>query len=326
MSDIKLFRIGTGGASEVTGATMVVERRLQNLFEQNLEALLGVRFLASEFSTGPVHSGRIDTLGIDEDGSPVIIEYKRMTNENVMNQGLYYLDWLLDHRGDFSMLVQQTFGAEEVGRIDWSGPRLLCIAGDFTRYDQHAVKQMPRNIELIRYRSFGDDLLMVELVHNQKTVRAGRTTVTRVEPALDTAIVVSTSADGQPTKTDSPDSNQSQRMDYRVSQTKGELREVYDATFEFLENLGDDVQVKEQKYYVAFKRIKNFACLEVYPKAKVVFVHLKLDPASVSLEEGFTRDMTNTGHFGTGNLQVAIRTMDDFRKAQPLLQSSYDLS
>lgn len=310
---------------ELTGVTMVVERRLQTLFESNLESLLGVRFLASEFSTGPVHGGRIDTLGIDEDGSPVIIEYKRMTNENVMNQGLYYLDWLLDHRGDFSMLVQRRYGADEVARIDWSGPRLLCIAGDFTRYDEHAVKQMPRNIELIRYRSFGDDLLMVELVHNQKIVRAGRSSP-RGDVPVSAATISGNGELSQSVKADGPDPYQSQRIDYRVSQTKGELREAYDATFEFLEGLGDDVQVKEQKNYVAFKRIKNFACLEVYPQAKVVFAYLKIDPSTVTLEEGFTRDMTNTGHFGTGDLQVAIRGMDDFRKAQPLLQSSYDLS
>ncbi len=47
--------------------------------------------------------------------------------------------------------------------IDWSAPRLLCIAGGFTKYDEHAVKQMGRNIELIRYKRFGDDLLLLEL-------------------------------------------------------------------------------------------------------------------------------------------------------------------
>jgi RecB family endonuclease NucS len=56
-----------------------------------------VRFLASEHATGRVHGGRIDTLGLDENHAPVIIEYKRAINENVINQGLFYLDWLLDH-------------------------------------------------------------------------------------------------------------------------------------------------------------------------------------------------------------------------------------
>jgi hypothetical protein len=49
--------------------------------------LLGVRFLASEFVTS--NGGRIDTLGLDENGCPVVIlEYKRASNENVINQGL----------------------------------------------------------------------------------------------------------------------------------------------------------------------------------------------------------------------------------------------
>jgi hypothetical protein len=69
-----------------------------------MDTLFGVQFLASEYSTGKVHSGRIDSLVLDENGSPVIFEYKRSTNENVINQGLFYLDWLLDHRAGLSGL------------------------------------------------------------------------------------------------------------------------------------------------------------------------------------------------------------------------------
>ncbi len=142
MSDIKLFAFENGAATEVQGTAVALERSLQTLIERNLEPLLGVRFLESEHSTGPKHGGRIDTLGIDENGSPVIIEYKRATNENVINQGLFYLDWLLDHRGDFKLLVMNNLGQEAADGVDWSAPRLVCIAGDFSRYDEHAVQQM----------------------------------------------------------------------------------------------------------------------------------------------------------------------------------------
>jgi hypothetical protein len=87
--------------------------------------------------------------------SPVILEYKRASNENVINQGLFYLDWLMDHRKDFQWLVMEKLGKVAADGVDWSAPRLICIAGDFNRYDDHAVKQMQRNIELIRYRRFG---------------------------------------------------------------------------------------------------------------------------------------------------------------------------
>ncbi len=102
------------------------------------------------------------------------------------------------------------------------------------------------------------------------------------------------------------------------------MRDIYEAVSAFLSGLGDDVQVKELKFYVAFKRIKNFVCIEVYPQAKVVTAVLKIDPASVVLEPGFTRDVSKIGHFGTGNLEVSMRSLDDFVKAQPLMQRAYE--
>jgi RecB family endonuclease NucS len=148
MADIKLFNIAGNQVNAVQGTTETIEKSVQLLFEKNLEALLGVRFLASEFMT--THGGRIDTLGLDENGSPVILEYKRATNENVINQGLFYLDWLMDHKKDFQWLVLEKLGKEAADDVDWSAPRLICIAGDFTRYDDHAIKQIQRNIELRR--------------------------------------------------------------------------------------------------------------------------------------------------------------------------------
>lgn len=296
---------------ELPPASVQVEKSLQTMFEANLEALLGIRFLSSEHSTGAVHGGRIDTLGLDEDGCPVIIEYKRAVNENVINQGLYYLDWLMDHRKDFQWLVLERLGREAAAAVDWSGPRLLCIAGDFTRYDQHAVKQINRNIELLRYRRFGDDLLMVELVHAPKGSRTAITSIPVREAVADPA------AGGA-------DPYLSQRIDYRLSNASTALRDLFDSISTYLTSLGDDVQTRELKYYVAFKRIKNFACLEIYPQAAVITAYLKVDPSTVTVEEGFTRDVRKIGHFGTGDLEVSIRTPDDFVKAQPLFQRSYE--
>ncbi|KQT07008.1 DUF5655 domain-containing protein [Rhizobium sp. Leaf386] len=316
MSDIKLFHFGGTEVTELPGSAMQVEKSLQVLFEANLEALLGIRFLATEHSTGPVHGGRIDTLGLDEDNSPVIIEYKRSVNENVINQGLFYLDWLLDHRKEFQWMVMERLGADAANAVEWTAPRLICIAGDFTRYDEHAVKQIARNIELIRYRRFGEDLLMLELVHAPKTARTNNIRSTASEKqAVGGA---EQGADGL------VDPYLSSRMSYRLSQSSSELRDIYDAVQQFLLGLGDDVQVKELKLYTAFKRIKNFVCMEIYPQARTVSIYLRLNPSSIVMEEGFTRDVRNIGHFGTGDLQISLKTMADFEKAQPLLVQAYE--
>lgn len=128
MTDIQLFHLNKGTAIELVGHAAPLEKTLQTLFERQMETLLGVRFLASEYATGKTHRGRIDSLGLDENGCPVIIEYKRHSNENVINQGLFYLDWLLDHQAEFRWLVMETLGKEVAERIEWSGTRLLCIA------------------------------------------------------------------------------------------------------------------------------------------------------------------------------------------------------
>lgn len=97
MSEIKLFEVGTV-VKERTSSTVVLEKQLQTMIEQNMETFFGVRFLKSEYM---ITSGRMDSIGIDENNSPVIFEYKRSSSENVINQGLFYLDWF-DEGGQLS--------------------------------------------------------------------------------------------------------------------------------------------------------------------------------------------------------------------------------
>jgi len=304
MSDIKLFRIQTNEVLELEGRSASVEKSLQTQIEAHLEIFLGVRFLATEYSTGKTHGGRIDTLGVDENGCPVIIEYKRAMNENVINQGLFYLDWLMDHKAEFTLLVMGKFGKEVSDAIEWSSPRLLCIAGDFTKYDEHAVQQINRNIELIRYRRYGDDLLLLELVN--------ATTAVAAYPDSE-----------KPVKSGK---NQYKTVTEYLAQAKQEQKDLYEEVKAYLLALGDDVQLKVLKFYFAFKRIKNFACIEVHTGTGKLLVYVKVDPESIDLEKGFTRDVKKTGHFGTGDLEIAIGSMADFEKAKPLLLKSYEAS
>ena len=166
MADIKLFEIGNG-AKEYKGENVALEKELQNIIEKNMDTFFGVTFLASEYST--TDGGRMDSIGIDENNCPVIFEYKRSIKDNVMNQGLFYLNWLLDHKDSFKVLIIDKLGLDKSNDIDWSMPRVICIAGDFTRYDESAIKQMDKNISLIRYKKFGDNLLMFEHINENVT-------------------------------------------------------------------------------------------------------------------------------------------------------------
>lgn len=308
MSDIKLFRYGSQGVSELEGRAAVMERQLQQLIEQQMTPFLGVRLLASEYGTGKTHRGRIDSLGLDENGCPVIIEYKRHSNENVINQGLFYLDWLLDHQAEFRWLVLETLGKEAADNIEWSGTRLLCIASDFTRYDQHAVQQINRNVELIRYKLFADDLLMLELV-NAVSVSPGAPVVVTDESASP-----QTARNNAYTKTHAE----------QLATAPAELQALFAELKDYVLTLDDEVQYKELKLYGAFRGIRNFCCVCVVPKQDPLLkVWLSLNPANVELEAGFSRDVTQIGHWGTGDLELILRNPNDLLKAKPLIERAY---
>jgi predicted transport protein len=304
VSDLKLFRI-KGGVEEVPATSVTVEKSLQELVERNLETLLGVRFLASEYWTGPVHRGRIDTLGIDEDNSPVIIEYKRASNENVINQGLYYLDWLLDHKAEFQLLVQKRFGPDAAESIEWTSPRLICIAGEYTKYDIHAVQQINRQIELLRYRKYGDDLLLLELISAPRNGEGEPNGAQAAQPG---------------------DTTQYKTFEDNLRQADQELVDLYTAFRAMMLAMGDDLQIKRLKYYEAYKRIRNIACVIIQPQVRNLLVTVPLNPDEVELVPGFTRDVRKIGHWGTGDLEITLRTMDDLERARPLLERAYSRS
>jgi predicted transport protein len=309
MSDIQLFRLhGTSTVTELTSQAAPLEKTLQTLIEGQMETFLGVRFLASEYVTGKTHRGRIDSLGLDENGCPVIVEYKRHSTENVINQGLFYLDWLLDHQAEFRWLVMEKFGKEAAQHIEWKGTRLLCIASDFTRYDQHAVQQIPRNIELIRYKLFGDDLLLLELVNAQSVpdATAAKPTSTDVPPVEQEA---------------SKPQGKDKSLAEQLALATPDIRALYEKTASLLMSLGDDVQQKSLKLYTAFRRLKNFACVIVYPNR--LLVTLKLDPGTVTFEDGFCRDVSQVGHWGTGDVELCLLGPLDLQRAQVLLERSY---
>ena len=296
MAEIKLFSLNEG-VKECISSEVILEKELQTLIEQNMEIFFGVRFLKSEYA---VTNGRMDSIGIDENNSPVIFEYKRSQNENVINQGLFYLDWLLDHKADFKLLVIDKLGMEAADNIDWSVPCVICVAHDFTKYDMHAVNQMQRNIKLVSYRRYDNGMLLLE--HLNTPI---------VKPIMENV------GDENGTKNSTPKTHLE-----KLATISENMKNLYHSICDFIESLGDDIVSNQLKLYLAYKKIQNMVCIEIYNKH--IILYLKLNPETVELENGFTRDMRSIGHYGTGDLQITIKNAADFEKAKPLLERAYN--
>lgn len=296
MSELRLFAIENGRVQENHPSFYKLEREVQDLFEANLETLLGVRFVASEFSTG--QGGRIDTLGIDENGFPVVVEYKLDKNRTVINQGMSYMAWLRSHKAEFWKVVFEKLGKEVADSIDHSSTRLICIATDFTRDDLGAYELMPNSIDLVRYRRFGQDRILLERITSSDT----------------TVAPVSTSSTSK-AGTDKP-------ISQWLEEASPEIKQLYESLRQAILGQGEDVTEKPTKLYIAFKRTRNFATITYASYTNLnLYLHVKVD--DVEIREGL-RDVRSIGHWGTGDLEVKIRNLADVELAVPLIQRAYE--
>ncbi|MFN8937973.1 MAG: DUF5655 domain-containing protein, partial [Pseudomonadota bacterium] len=225
------------------------------------------------------------------------------------------LDWLMDHQAEFKLLVMDQLGKPAADAIDWTAPRLVCIAADFTKYDGYAVQQINRNIELIRYRRFGDELLLLELA-NAASANAGKASSAKVvKPAKTIAAPTA-----EPTGAKGAGGDRSY-ADW-LPLLPPHLGELVASLEGHVLSLGDDVQRKELKLYVAFKRLKNFAT--VVPQKNRLLLYLHLDPAKVVPMPPNGQDVSQKGHWGTGDLELSLSSQADLDAAKPLILMAYE--
>ncbi|WP_217554036.1 DUF5655 domain-containing protein [Streptomyces sp. GbtcB6] len=309
MTDLKLFRLDADGRDiEMRGSTVALEVELQRRVEAGLEQMLGIRFLASEYPTGPWHRGRIDTLGLDENGSPVVIEYKKGSDSGVLSQAVSYLSWLESAHHEVEALVRKVLGPEAAESIDWRRPRMVCIAASFSHHDRVAVQRLPERIDLVRYRVFEGDLLSLLLVDSSPGSPSAASS--RRNRERDAA------ADSIPAAPVVPSSA-------GPSLVPDCLRDLYAELDDALTAWGE-VEVAPLRHYIAYRRLVNVASVIFRPKHEAILAYLRLDPDTVTLEEGFTRDMRGIGHLGTGDLEVRLASAADLEKAAPLIRRAFE--
>ena len=301
-----LFSVSKTNLATVDQTNFDSEKHLQTLIEKNLQTVFGCRLVASEYSTGAQHAGRIDTLALSEDNNPVIVEYKKVESSDLINQSLFYLAWIQDHRGDFEIAAQKTLGPSV--SVDWSGIRVICIAPNYKKYDLHAAQVMGADLELWTYRLFTNGSLYLEEVF-QKSVAipsAGTASEKEMTAGQKAALTRKTGV-------------------YTVEQHfKGKpaaIRELARELAEFLLSLDPSMEEIPKKLYIAYKISQNIACMEL--KKERVLLWVKLDPKRVDLPRRIARDVTTIGHYGTGDLELSVRTSDDLETVKPVLEQAY---
>jgi predicted transport protein len=304
-----LFQISEQTLTPIEQTNFAAEKELQGLIENNLAAVFNCRFIASEHSTGAVHAGRIDTLALSEDDNPVIIEYKKVESSELINQSLFYLHWIQDHKGDFEIAVQRILGSGI--KVDWSDVRVICIAPNYKKYDLHAVQVMGANIELWKYRYFRSGSLYLEEVFQatripQTTPQNGKNPV-MVEAGKKAAQVRATAT---------------YTFDEHLEGKSEHIKSLIHTIREYI--LGVDPAVEEvpKKNYVAYKISQNIVCMEAQNRNIKLFVKLRAN--DVRSPPSTYRDVTNIGHYGTGDSEFTISSEVEFNEVRPFIELAYN--
>jgi predicted transport protein len=290
-----IFKDTSGTLKKLNTLPLDKEKNLQKLVEDNLMEVLELHFLATEYVT--TFGGRIDTLAVDANGAPVIIEYKRNKNENVINQALSYLKWLRAQKPEFfQMLMIQKLGQGVAGsiKLDWNNPRVICIAESYSKFDVDTVEVVPLRIELFKYRYYEQGIFGLESL--------------TVPEAAPSATPVSTIAADKPASS----------VALLREKASPAIRELFDQLQEQIVNLDEGVEEKATSLYVAYRAAKNFA--EVHIGKNQLKIHLR----PIDYDDPRKRvDKIPDGYNWTMDRRVYLDSADDLEYVVGLIEQSY---
>ena len=288
------------------------EKELQTLIEKNLETVFNCRLIATEFTTGPIHGGRIDSLALSEENNPVIIEYKVVESSQLVNQSLYYLSWIKDHKGDFEIVVQKILQNKKI-EIDWSSIRVICIAPEYKKYDIHAVQMMGANIELWQYKYYQNGVISLEEIYRKSTLF----TESDDNQNLKNPIMVEAGKKAAISR-----ATGSYTIDKHIQkieiQKKGFVQEIRD----FILSIDESIEEVPKKFYIAYKVSQNFVCMEIHKNKFLLYLKISMKDINSIPPNG--RDVTNIGHYGTGNFELSLKTSEDIENAKEYIQIAFN--
>jgi predicted transport protein len=201
----------------------------------------------------------------------------------------------------------ERLGNEVARSIDWHYPRLVCIAGDFTKHDEHAIQQIPRNIDLIRYRRFGDDLILLEQVAKNSIAPTGKERKVAAKRGQQLG-------DVDP----APSQNASFAVQ-RLSQSSQEVQDWYDRLKAHALGLGDGVEERILGDYIAFRDVKNFAFFRFRPSLNRIVIGMRVRSGhKLGLESDFlTKVEEDKG------IEIHVDSLEDVVRAEFLLTQAH---
>jgi len=263
------------------------EKQLQNYVEKYLDRIFRCYFLERFYK---IPGGEIDTLTITEDRNPCIIEYKRKKDDTIINQIVYYYDWLKQRatKFEFERIIKENDNTKNLD-VDWSQIRLICVAKEYSKRDISLIKHLDTKIECYSYTYHKDELdIHLDPIVNQFIKQEDtRKTQTR-ELTLE---------------------------DHR-NRANEETKRLLDKLREEVFKLGDDIEERYAPNYIKYSVNTNF--LAIYIRKKWLILELKVNEKIFSDPKKITKNTPWKGW-----KKVKIQDIDELDYILKLIRQAY---
>lgn len=278
-----------------------LEKEIQAIFESNLQNIMGLLFVKSEFT---IKNKRIDTLAYDKQTNAfIIIEYKRDKNYRVVDQGLTYLNLMLQNKAEFILTYNETLKDTLHSKdVDWSQSRVAFVSPSFTDDQISASDFKDFGIELWEIKQFENNTISINTIKKSSSAPS-------IKPLLENNDNLKEVKESIKVYTEEDHFNNG--SDYII--------ELYEKLKSSILNLTDGIEILPRKCYIAFKnRGANISDIEVQRKSLKIFINAKI--GNLDDPKGLAKDVSNVGHMGNGDYQVQIENDKDLEYIMSLIK------
>ncbi|HET8572735.1 MAG TPA: DUF5655 domain-containing protein [Edaphocola sp.] len=209
-----------------------------------------------------IKSNRIDTLAFDEESKAfVIIEYKRSQNYSVVDQGVSYLNLMLEYKADFIVEYNETQqGNLRRNDVDWSQSKIIFVSPSFTDFQKQSSNFKDLAIELWEIKQFENDVVVINPIKKSKSAPS----IKQVQQNEDSEI----SKVAKEIKVYTEEEHLEGKPD--------DIKELYEVFKDAILNLSQEIEIRPLKVRISFRKENKIICdLSVLKNQLKLWINLK---------------------------------------------------
>lgn len=282
-----------------------IEKELQIFIEENIEELLNLEIVKSEF----IKNYRIDTLAYDkENKSFVIIEYKRGSSYSVIDQGYSYLSTILNNKAELILEYNERKGKTlRRNEVDWSQTKIIFISQSFTKYQKDSLNFKDLPIEMYEVKKYLGDIILFNAINKKEAsesienISKKNMSITKVSQEL-----------------------RVYTLEDHLKNSSEDIVDIFNTYKEKIEEMIPEIEVIPKKIYIAFKlNNKNVVDFKLQKSSIKIWINAK--EGNLYDSKKITRNVANENHNGNGDYELTIKNLDEMEYILSLIKDASKL-